>query len=202
MNPPGLTLTPFGASVFQVGSSVGIWRWTSLHDLLFNGSVDEITRRRKSLFSNTLVLPGFDALEAAKIDPKKLNDGSVKYSLVLRGRYLESSVFSFADLRKVDFSGSNLQGSSFLGSKVQGAFLDNAQLQGAQMSIAQLQEARLSSRSCKEQILCSPSSRALILPSRSFKARLCMVPVSKGLRCLAQTSRAYGSIALRFREHR
>jgi len=28
----------------------------------------DVTRRRKSLFSNTLVLPHFDALEAAKID--------------------------------------------------------------------------------------------------------------------------------------
>jgi uncharacterized protein YjbI with pentapeptide repeats len=141
MNPPGPTLTPFGASVFHVGSSIKLWRWTSIHDLLFNGQVDEITRRRKSLFSNTLVLSGFDALEAAKIDPEKLNDGSVKYSLVLRGRHLEDAVFAFADLRKIDFTGSNLQGSSFLDSKLQGAFLDNAQLQGALMSTAQLQGA-------------------------------------------------------------
>lgn len=41
-------------------------KWTSFHDLLFNGEVDDVTRRRMSLFSNTLVLPGFDALEAAK----------------------------------------------------------------------------------------------------------------------------------------
>jgi hypothetical protein len=41
---------------------------TSFHDLLFNGAVEDVTRRRKSLFSNTLVLPAFDALEAAKID--------------------------------------------------------------------------------------------------------------------------------------
>ncbi|HXN88325.1 MAG TPA: hypothetical protein VN890_03055, partial [Methylocella sp.] len=36
--------------------------WTSFHDLLFNGQIDKISRRRKSLFSNTLVLPGFDGL--------------------------------------------------------------------------------------------------------------------------------------------
>jgi hypothetical protein len=54
---------------------------TSFHDLLFNGEVDRVTRRRKSLFSNTLVLPGLDALEAARIDDtKKL--GSVKQTLV------------------------------------------------------------------------------------------------------------------------
>jgi hypothetical protein len=45
---------------------------TSFHDLLFNGEVDDVTGRRKSLFSNTLVLPSFDALEAVKTDdPKK-----------------------------------------------------------------------------------------------------------------------------------
>jgi hypothetical protein len=46
---------------------------TSFHDLLFNGEYDEASQRRKSLFSNTLVLPRFDALEAAKIDDPKKN---------------------------------------------------------------------------------------------------------------------------------
>jgi hypothetical protein len=57
-----------------------------------------VTQRRKSLFSNTLVLPSFGALEAAKIDdPKKLDNGSFKhsFSLVLRGRHLEA-LFSLA----------------------------------------------------------------------------------------------------------
>jgi hypothetical protein len=44
---------------------------TSFHDLLFNGAVDDVTRHRKSLFSNTLVLIGFDLLEAEKIDDDK-----------------------------------------------------------------------------------------------------------------------------------
>jgi hypothetical protein len=38
----------------------------STHDLLFAGEVDVITQRRKSLFSNTLVLPGFNPYEALK----------------------------------------------------------------------------------------------------------------------------------------
>ncbi len=47
-------------------------RLGSTHDLLFAGVVDPTTRRRKSLFSNTLVLPGFNIYEALKIDdPKK-----------------------------------------------------------------------------------------------------------------------------------
>ncbi len=115
---------------------------TSFHDLLFNGEVDNVTRRRKSLFSNTLVLPAFDALEAAKIDdPKKLD--TVKHTLTLRGRHLESAVFYSADLRKADLDGAQLQGTSLEGAELQSASLVNAQLQGALLSEAQLQGTRL-----------------------------------------------------------
>ncbi|MDQ6702265.1 MAG: pentapeptide repeat-containing protein [Pseudomonadota bacterium] len=116
--------------------------WTSFHDLMFNGDVDVVTRRRKSLFSNTLVLPEFDALEAAKIDdPKKLD--TVKQTLVLRGRHLESAVFDSADLRKSDLAGARLHGASLLHAQLQGASLNNAQLQGASLLRAQLQGASL-----------------------------------------------------------
>jgi Pentapeptide repeats (8 copies) len=91
---------------------------TSLHDLLFNGPVDDVTRRRKSLFSNTLVLPGFDALDSKGIGNQKTLDWA-KHSLVLRGRHLEGAVFAGADLRKADLEGAQLQG----------AILDDAQLQ-------------------------------------------------------------------------
>jgi uncharacterized protein YjbI with pentapeptide repeats len=116
--------------------------WTSFHDLLFNGEVDETSRRRKSLFSNTLVLPAFDALEAAKIDdPKKLD--SVKQTLVLRERHLESAIFSSADLRKADLEGAQLQGASLREAQLQGASLDHAQLQDASLFQTQLQGASL-----------------------------------------------------------
>jgi uncharacterized protein YjbI with pentapeptide repeats len=81
-----------------------------------------VTQRRKSLFSNTLVLPSFGALEAAKIDdPKKLDNGSFKhsFSLVLRGRHLEGAVFTSADLRKVDLNDAQLQGASLVGAQAQ-----------------------------------------------------------------------------------
>jgi hypothetical protein len=114
--------------------------WTSFHDLLFNGDIDDVTRRRKSLFSNTLVLPHFDALEAAKIDdPKKV--GSVKHSMVLRGRHLESAVFDNADLRKVDLSDAQLWGARLDSAQLQRASLESAQLQGAGFRLAQLQGA-------------------------------------------------------------
>ena len=118
--------------------------WTSFHDLLFNGDIDNMTRRRKSLFSSTLVLPHFDVLEAAKIDdPKKLD--SVKHSMVLRGRHLESAVFDNADLRKVDLTGAQLWGARLDSAQLQGASLESAQLQGASLRLARLQGASLKS---------------------------------------------------------
>ena len=103
---------------------------TSFHDLLFNGEIDDITGRRKSLFSNTLVLRGFDELEAEKIDtPKKLD--TVKHSMILRGRHLEGAIFNSADLRKADLSGAYLEGASVESAQLQGTTLDYAHLQGA-----------------------------------------------------------------------
>jgi hypothetical protein len=59
----------------------------STHDLLLAGEVDPTTRRRKGLFSNTLVLPGFNLYEALKIDdPKKL--AWKEHLFDLRGRHL------------------------------------------------------------------------------------------------------------------
>jgi hypothetical protein len=125
---------------------------TSLHDLLFNGPVDIITRRRKSLFFNTLVLPGFDALDSKRIDDQKTLDWA-KSSLVLRGRHLEGAVFDGADLRKADLEGAELQGASLehaqlqgtslIYAKLQGASLDRAELQGAWLNGTQLQGASL-----------------------------------------------------------
>jgi uncharacterized protein YjbI with pentapeptide repeats len=115
--------------------------WTSFHDLLFNGDVDDVTRRRKSLFSNTLVLPAFDALKAAKIDDPKKLDSINRDILILRGRHLESAVFSGADLRHVDMAGARLQGASLFVAQLQRAWLLGAQLQGASLKSAQLQGA-------------------------------------------------------------
>jgi uncharacterized protein YjbI with pentapeptide repeats len=116
--------------------------WTSFHDLLFNGKVDDMTRRRKSFFSNTLVLPAFDALEAKAIENKHKLDWT-KHTLVLRGRHLESAIFDRADLRKADLESAQLQGASFYGAQLQGASLDNAHLQGASLDNAPRQGASL-----------------------------------------------------------
>ena len=144
---------------------------TSFHDLLFNGPYDEASQRRRSLFSNTLVLPGFDALVAAKIDDSKL--GSVKQTIARKNGHFESAIFRGADLRKINLENAHLQGAdlyeaNLLGAQfynanlkgvglyqaklqcvslgnaqLQGASLDNAQLQGAWLGYAQLQGASL-----------------------------------------------------------
>jgi uncharacterized protein YjbI with pentapeptide repeats len=115
---------------------------TSFHDLLFHGDVNPDTGGRGSPFSNTLVLSGFEALQAAKIDdPKKL--GIVKHSVVLRQRHLENAVFYNADLREADLTRAQLQGASLARAQLQGASLEGAQLQGASLREAQLQGASL-----------------------------------------------------------
>ena len=115
--------------------------WTSIHNVLFHGKVDQTTLRRKSHFSDTLVIVDFDAMEAAKIDQKKFD--AVKQTLILRGLNLEGAVFLNADLRKVDLTKAQLQGASLAGAQLQGAILDSAQLQGATLDWAKLQGANL-----------------------------------------------------------
>ena len=123
------------------------------------------TRRRKSLFSNTLVLPGFNLYEALKIDdPKKL--AWKEHLFDLRGRHLEKAVFDGADLTKADLtrrshacnSGASLDRRSFRARRSMGRSFRarrsmrrsfrarrsmSAQLQGASLDGAQLQGASL-----------------------------------------------------------
>jgi uncharacterized protein YjbI with pentapeptide repeats len=146
--------------------------WTSLHELLFAGAVDEVSGQPRSLFSNRLVL-----IDQSFVDPDKLVANEISHSY--RGRDFSHAVFIRADLRKADFTGAMLNGASFQSSKLQrahfgcaergtrtdtktdhreaaerrwpddgctwlqGASLDFAQLQGASLNAAQLQGASL-----------------------------------------------------------
>lgn len=123
----------------QQGNSI----WTSIHHLLFHGEYDSETRRRKSPFSDTLVLPGFDALESAKIEEKDLD--SVKHTLDLTGRHLEGAVFYGADLRKAYLGDAYVEGALFFQAKLQGAGFYQARLQGASFYQAKLQCSSLDS---------------------------------------------------------
>jgi uncharacterized protein YjbI with pentapeptide repeats len=140
--------------------------WTSLHELLFAGAVNEVSGRPRSLFSNRLVLT-----DQTFVDPDKLDNIDISHSF--RGRDLSHAVLNGADLRKADFTGAMLNRAGFYGSKLQdarfdcayietdakesagrrwpddgctwlqGATLDRANLQGASFSGAQMQSASL-----------------------------------------------------------
>ena len=108
-----------------------------MYALLFQGAVDEVSGRPRSVFSNRLVLTN----QSFIVDPEKLDKITVSH--FFRGRDLRLAVLNFADLRKADFTGAQLQGASLEGAQLQGASLEEAQLQNARLSTAQLQGARL-----------------------------------------------------------
>jgi tetratricopeptide (TPR) repeat protein len=108
---------------------------TQISAAIFNGRVDDITRRRQSWFSNTLVLPRFNLAEARK---NELKD----HSFDLRGRHLEGAVLSSANFgEKADLSGAYLNGAVLDAAELQRAKLDGAHLQGASLKDAELQRA-------------------------------------------------------------
>jgi Pentapeptide repeats (8 copies) len=84
--------------------------WTSLHELLIAGVVDEVSGRPLSLFSNRLVLT-----DQSFVDPDKLEKIEVTHSF--RGRDLRQAVLNRADLRKADFTGAILSGAKLENAK-------------------------------------------------------------------------------------
>ena len=145
--------------------------WATLHELLIAGEVDFAARKPKSLWSNRLVLPGFDAIDHTKLDTEAKIAAATE-TVSLRSRHLEGTVLIGAVLRKVDFAGAYLQGADLttadlrnanfacaglanspsglsvrvgdnVCTQLQGAKLKGAQLQGAALRVAQLQGADL-----------------------------------------------------------
>ncbi len=123
--------------------------FTHLRKMLFEGDVDFVTLRPKSLLSNRLVLPGIDVIDHAKFDTEA-KIAALPESVSLRGRSFEGAVFVSARLRKVDFTGAHLQGAEFLRADLRGARFDCgddavaetcADLRGADFHRAQLQGA-------------------------------------------------------------
>jgi uncharacterized protein YjbI with pentapeptide repeats len=109
-----------------------------LQALLFEGDVDAVRGRPRSVFSNRLVLTD----QSFVVDFEKLDKITVSRSF--RGRDLRLAVLYGADLRKADFTGADLQGAWLDQAQLQGASLSGTQLQGARLNWAQLQGARLS----------------------------------------------------------
>lgn len=156
--------------LWKDGKKDSPWRLASLHKLLVAGEVDFASRKPESLWSNRLVLPGFDAIDHTKLDSEAKIE-ALPETISLRARHLEGAVLIDAKLRKANFSGAKLQHakldwSDLRGSKfdcagslegnplkqctqLQGASLLLAQLQGASLNGAQLQGAQLGNANLK-----------------------------------------------------
>lgn len=133
------------------------WGLASLRELLVHGDVDGAARKPKSLWSNRLVLPAFDAIDHAKFDnEEKIKAASETISL--RGRHLEGAVLIGTRFRKADFTGAQLQGAQLDSADLRDAKFDCGsledplknksteqcvKLQGASLSLAELQDASL-----------------------------------------------------------
>jgi uncharacterized protein YjbI with pentapeptide repeats len=172
---PNELLDEIGPSVPVVPNKWLPWKrgdfaqgWSSLHELLVAGDVDEVTGKLTSLWSNRLVLPNTDVVDHEKFDTEA-KFAAATQTLSLRGRHLEGALMPSARLRKVDFSSAHLQhanlsgadlreakfGSSsarasadlreaiLIGAQLQGALLDGVELYRALLVGAQLQGASL-----------------------------------------------------------
>ena len=126
--PPNGLLTGLGA--YHEDKPV----WTSLHALMFNGPYDEEKQRRRSLFSNTLVLPGFDASALPA-------SASAEYTLVRKRGRFEQAIFRGANLSRINFENARLDGAVFYQAKLDRAQLYQARLDGADLYQATLQGA-------------------------------------------------------------
>jgi hypothetical protein len=95
------------------------------HDWLFSGSVDETTRRRTSLFSSTLVLPGLNIYEGLGIDDPEKGKWH-DFIFRARGRDLRGAIFDLATLPEVDFEGADLREASLKLAALQSVSLKGA----------------------------------------------------------------------------
>ncbi len=103
------------------------WTQWSPKSWLFEGSVNDVTGKRTSWFSRTLILPDSDFVDdeqlakLRELERKEQPQGRIRM-LSLRGRDLRGAVLSRSDLRYADFSGAQLSN----------AQLDYAHLDGSQ----------------------------------------------------------------------
>jgi len=101
---------------------VSIWPIDALRDVLVEGEVNPTTRKPVSLWSNRLILPGFDVPAHMKFDSEAKIAAAFE-TASFRGRHLEGAVLTGANLRKVDFTGADLRD----------ALLDGADLREARL---------------------------------------------------------------------
>jgi uncharacterized protein YjbI with pentapeptide repeats len=118
-NLPSLRFVPVASSTPDEPNS---WGMRSIHELLFGGDIDLVTRKPTSLWSNRLVLPRLDISDRAKGSGE-----AIAGAFSLRGRHLEGAVLLSAHLSNVDFTAAHLQG----------AYLNGADLREAKFECAE-----------------------------------------------------------------
>jgi Pentapeptide repeats (8 copies) len=173
----------------------------AVRERIFESQVDPTNRRRALPFSNTLVLTGFNVLEALGIDdPDKAKWRDFIFRA--RGRDLKGARFDFASLPRVDFTGANLQGAS----------LDNAQLDARRSIGCDCRAPRSMTRNFRAPRSMLRSSRGPRLIERCFTAHrssaLCVPTGSwiarsfKGHRSMAPSFRVRRSLVYISKVHR
>lgn len=99
--------------------------------MLFEGEVDDWTRRPTSLFTRNLIV----------MDEDLVPDGSTggsETSFSLRGRDLNYATFDRSDMHRADLTDTSLKGASLIETNLQGAKLVRVRMQGADLSLARL----------------------------------------------------------------
>jgi hypothetical protein len=200
------------------------WRLASLHELLVAGEVDLAARKPKSLWSNRIVLPGFDVIDHTKFDTEA-KIAALPETASFRTRHLEGAVLIEARLRKADFTGAQLKRAELTKSDLRGAnfgctgfivlgsessfsgtgFIIReqqrcTQLRGASLAGAQLQGASLYGAQLQGASLDSANLRGAELPNTELQGACSTTPSCRALRSSihgfrVRSSRARGSRA-------
>jgi uncharacterized protein YjbI with pentapeptide repeats len=134
----GVVTIVFSVLIASFPGELQNWDTNPVYAWIFLGDVNDVSGKRASLWSNTLVVPDQDF-----VDDEKLSRGNRIVSL--RNRDLSGAVLDRADLKEADFSGADLRGAS-----LRNAQLDRALLHGTDLRRATLRKAKLTSAELAE----------------------------------------------------
>lgn len=142
------------------------WVLWPLKQWLFEGEVELVSGRRKSLLSRTLVLPDQDFVVDERLDEIKaraIKEGKTaatsERTFAERGRDFRGAVLTRADLRHADLTGANFEGAELINARLQGVNLESASLQGANLYGASLLGANLEKASLHDAYLVGANLR-------------------------------------------
>lgn len=99
--------------------------------VLFEGEVDDWTRRPTSLFARNLIVMDEDLVPDGRSTASET-------SFSLRGRDLNHATFDRSDMHRADLTDTSLKGASLVETNLEGAKLVRVRMQGADLSLARL----------------------------------------------------------------